>query len=83
MLIWKWIGLTAAFFTVLACIALRMREGSAFHRGLQKCVCACLALFLCSLVPGMQAGVNTLAVAVVAALGLPGLGLLQVIALMP
>ena len=83
MLMWKWMGLTAVLFAALAFIALRMRVGSAFHRGLQKCVCACLALFLCSLVPGMQAGVNALAVAVVAVLGLPGLGLLQVIALMP
>lgn len=83
MLMWEIMGLTMAFFVLLGAVAFRVRVGSAFHKGMKRCVYASLLLFFCSLLPGMQMGVNALAIAAVALLGVPGLALLQVIALMP
>ena len=67
----------------LSAVCRRVRVGSRFHRALVRGVCALWALVAFSLVPGARVGVNALAVACVGWLGLPGLGLLQVIAIMP
>lgn len=67
----------------LAWVCPRVRIGSPFHKALSRGVKAVGMLAFCSLIPGFRAGVNALTVACVAALGLPGLGLLQVIAMMP
>lgn len=80
---WYILFVTAVFFSSLGFISFRVRVGSAFFKGMKKCVCAVWVLYLLSLVPGMRMGVNALGVATVAALGLPGAMLLQVIALMP
>ena len=74
---------TAVFFGTLGYISHRVRVGSAFFTGMKRCVCAVWMLYLLSLVPGMRMGVNALSIATVAALGAPGAGLLQIIALMP
>lgn len=71
------------FFAVLAFICVRVRIGSRFHRGLTRAVCAIWALAAFSLIPGTGVGLNALNVACVSALGLPGLGLLAVLARMP
>ena len=68
---------------LLYAVCLRVRVGSRFHRALTRAVCAVWALMLFSLLPGARVGVNALTVACVGWLGLPGLGLMQVIALMP
>ncbi|MBQ9301392.1 MAG: hypothetical protein IJ214_12875 [Clostridia bacterium] len=73
-------AITALF--LLAAVCLRVRVGSRFHRGITRGVYAVWALMLLSLIPGFRAGVNTLTVACAGALGLPGIGLMQVIALM-
>ena len=52
-------------------------------RTLTEVALAVALLAVCSLIPGFRVGINALSVACVGALGLPGLGLLQVIALMP
>ena len=70
-------------FALLTAICLRVRIGSRFHHGVSRGVWAVWALILCGLIPGFRVGVNALSVACVGVLGLPGLGLLQVIALMP
>ncbi len=62
--------LCAAFFAMLTLIALRVRVGSRFYRGMRRAVCAAAALAVSGLI-------------CVSALGLPGLGLLHVIARMP
>jgi len=67
---------------LLAAVCLKTRVGSRFHRGLTRGVCALWALMLCTLLPGWGVGVNALTVACVGWLGLPGLGLLQVVAMM-
>ena len=74
---------TAALFLLLSLTAMRLRVGSAFHKGLTRCTCAGVVLLLGSLLPGIQVGVNALAIAAVAILHAPGLVLLQVIAMMP
>ena len=78
------IGTLAALTAMgaIAAVCLRVRVGARFHRGLCRAVCAVWALALFSLIPGVQVGVNALTVACVSWLGLPGLGLLQVIAMM-
>jgi len=82
-MMWEIITLTTIFFGVLGSAAFRVRVGSAFHRGMKKCVYAVWALFLFSLLPGVQLGVNALNIALTAALGAPGIALTQIIALMP
>ena len=73
--------LTLLFFGALACVCLHVRVGSRFHRSLTRAVCALWMLIFCSLIPGI--GVNAVNVACVSLLGLPGLGLLAVVAGMP
>ena len=72
--------LCAAFFAMLTLIALRVRVGSRFYRGMRRAVCAA-ALAVSGLISPV--GVNLLNLLCVSALGLPGLGLLHVIARMP
>lgn len=67
---------------LLAMICLRVRIGSRFHRGLCRAVCAVWALMLFSWLPFSRVGVNLLTVACVSWLGMPGLGLLQVVGMM-
>ena len=74
---------TAAFLGMLTLLCAHVRVGSRAHRALSRAVCAVCLLMLSSLLPGMRVGVNALTVACVACLGLPGLGLLQVLTLMP
>ena len=74
--------LALIFFAGLAFVCRNVRVGSRFHRGLSRGVCALWALLLFSLVPGVRVGVNALSVLCVGWLGLPGWGLLQVIAMM-
>ena len=62
-------------------IALRVRVGSRFYRGMRRAVCAAAALAVSGLISPV--GVNLLNLLCVSALGLPGLGLLHVIARMP
>lgn len=69
--------------TVLAWICPRVRVGSRFHRGLGRGLEALGVLLVLSLAPGFRVGVNALTVVCVALLGLPGAGMLQVIAMMP
>lgn len=73
---------TAIVFSLLALACPRVRVGSLFHRGLTRGVCAVWALMLLSLVPGFRVGLNALTVTCAGALGLPGIGLMQVVALM-
>lgn len=73
--------LCAAFFAALTLIALRVRVGSRFYRGMQRAVCAAAALAVSGLISPV--GVNLLNLLCVSALGLPGLGLLHVVARMP
>ena len=73
--------LCAAFFAMLTLIALRVRVGSRFYRGMRRAVCAAAALAVSGLISPV--GVNLLNLLCVSALGLPGLGLLHVIARMP
>lgn len=76
-------ALTGLFaLALLYAVCLRVRVGSRFHRVLTRAVCAVWTLMLFSLVPGAHIGVNALTVACVGWLGLPGLGMLQVIAMM-
>ncbi len=75
--------LTLVFFACLALFCIHMRVGSPFHRGLTRAVCALWMLIFCSLIPGIGIGVNAVSVACVSLLGLPGLGLLAVVAGMP
>ena len=75
--------LICAFFSLLTWLCLRMRIGSRVHRMLIRVVCAVYLVLLFSLIPGVRVHINALTLACVSALGLPGLGLLQVIALMP
>lgn len=75
--------LICVFFSLLTCICLRVRIGSRAHRILTRTVCAVFLVLLFSLIPGVCVHINALTVACVSVLGLPGLGLLQVIALMP
>ena len=72
----------AAVFSLLALVCMRVRVGSRFHRGLTRGVCAVWALMLLSLIPGFRVGVNALTVLCAGALGLPGVGLLQAVAMM-
>ena len=74
---------TLLFFAALAFFCLRVRVHSPFHRALTRGVCALWALIFCSLIPGIGIGVNALNTVIVGALGLPGLGLLAVLAGMP
>ena len=74
---------TAGFFAVLGYLTLRVRVGSIFYKGVKRCVYAVWGLYILSLIPGLRAGVNALDVGLVAALGVPGAVLVQVIALMP
>lgn len=74
---------TAGLFAVLGFVSLRVRVGSTFYKGMKKCVYAVWLLYILSFVPGLRAGVNALGVGLVAALGIPGAVLVQVIALMP
>ena len=74
---------TLIFFLLLAVICIRVRVGSPFHRGLTRVVCALWALIGCSLIPGIGIGVNAVNVACVSFLGVPGLGLLAVLARLP
>ena len=66
--------LCAAFFAMLTLIALRVRV-------MRRAVCAAAALAVSGLISPV--GVNLLNLLCVSALGLPGLGLLHVIARMP
>ena len=77
------VGIGLLSLALLAAVCPRVRVGSPFHRALCRGTAAVAALADCSLIPGARVGVNALTTACVAALGLPGLGLLQVIALMP
>ena len=73
--------LCAAFYARLSLLALRVRGGSRFSLGLRRAVCAAAALAVSGLISPV--GVNLLNLLCVSALGLPGLGLLHVIARMP
>ena len=73
--------LCSAFFAVLAAWTLRVRIGSRFYRGMRRAVCAAGLLAVSGLISPV--GVNLANVLCVAALGLPGLGLLHVVARMP
>lgn len=77
------VGIALLFFALLAAVCLRTRVGSPFHRGVTRAVCSVWMLAGLSLIPGCRVGVNALTVACVSVLGLPGLGLVQVIALLP
>ena len=74
------VGIALLSFALLAAVCLRTRVGSPFHRGVTRAVWMLAGL---SLIPGCRVGVNALTVACVSVLGLPGLGLVQVIALLP
>ena len=74
--------LALAALALLAALCLNTRVGSPFHRAVTRGVCAVWALALFSLLPGARVGVNALTVACVGTLGLPGLGLLQVVGMM-
>ena len=74
--------LALASLALLAAVCLRVRIGSRFHRGLCRVVCAVWALMVFSWLPFARVGVNALTVACVSWLGLPGLGLLQVVGMM-
>ena len=76
-------GIGLLSLTLLAVVCPRVRVGSPFHRAPCRGTAAVAALAACSLIPGARVGVNALSAACVAILGLPGLGLLQVIAMMP
>lgn len=73
--------LCATFFSALAVLALRVRIGSRFYRGMRRAVCAAGLLAVSGLISPV--GVNLLNLLCVSALGLPGLGLLHVVARMP
>ena len=77
------VALGLASLAALAAVCPRVRIGSPTHRALRRGAAALGLLAVCSLIPGFRVGINALSVACVGALGLPGLGLLQVIALMP
>ena len=74
---------TLVFFLLLAVICIRVRVGSRFHRGLTRSLRALWTLIACALIPGLGIGVNAVNVACVSLLGLPGLGLLAVLARLP
>ncbi len=73
---------TGVFFMTLNAVCSRIRIGSRFHRAMTRAVAALFVLVLFSVLPFARVGVNALTVACVSLLGLPGLGMLQVIALM-
>ena len=73
---------TGIFFTMLNAVCRRVRIGSRFHRAMTRAVAALFVLVLFSFLPFARVGVNALTVACVSMHGLPGLGMLQVIALM-
>ena len=77
------LAFTLIFFGCLAFFCMRMRVGGLAHRGLTRGVCALWTLILCTLVPGLNVGINAVNVACIGTLGLPGLGLLAVLAQMP
>ena len=72
--------LCAAFFAALAVLTLRVRIGSRFYRGMRRAVCAAGLLAVSGLISPV--GVNLPNLLCVSALGLPGLGLLHVVARM-
>ncbi len=73
---------TGIFFTLLNAMCRRVRIGSRLHRAMTRGVCALFMLALFSCLPFSNVGINALTVTCVSLLGLPGLGLLQVITLM-
>lgn len=75
-------GITAAFFALLTAGCMRIRVGGKVYRALKKGTGALWALILLSALPGVTIGVNFLNTLALAALGIPGAALLQVIALM-
>lgn len=77
------VGMGLSALAALAVICPRVRVGSPFHRALRRGVLALGLLTVFSLIPGIRVGVNGLTLLCVGTLGLPGLGLAQVIAAMP
>ncbi|MBQ9198440.1 MAG: pro-sigmaK processing inhibitor BofA family protein [Clostridia bacterium] len=74
---------TAAALVPLALICMKTRVGSRFHRAVARSVSAIWVLMALSALPGFRVGVNALSVACAGVLGLPGIGLMQVVAMMP
>lgn len=82
-MVWAIIALTAAYFTLVGLLCMRVRVGSGAFRALSRGVKALFMLIFFSVLPGVSVGINFLNVAIVSCLGLPGAVLLQVIAKMP
>lgn len=75
-------GFGVLALTALAILCPRVRIGSPAHRALRRGVMALGALWALSLLPGFRVGVNALTVSCAALLGLPGVAVMQAIALM-
>lgn len=74
---------TGMFFALLYTICMRVRADSLLYRLIARAAPAACMLLCYSLLPFAGVGVNAVTLYCVSALGLPGLALMQVIALIP
>ncbi len=77
------IGILCLTALLLLMFALRYDPQRAHARHLRRGVCGLMALILWNLLPLPDLGVNPLSVMVTGALGLPGMGLMAVVKLLP